>query len=222
MNNISVLISLLLFLIINIFSCTYGAINTADNTSPLDIELTKDWEQLISEVWAGISTGRMPPLPEPVILGDNDEDVIDGDADPLEMEALADEENHRRSQAFIEEIKKKTSMDGDDFLKKDGRCKALWEIIEKHIEKEKVNSTFVELGAGTTLYVPAREDPLMKRNSASGESSSTGGWMKKRHNKNNKENKDVLNSITIRGCISLKAPSNFGCKECLCSFLLLF
>ena len=29
-------------------------------------------------------------------------------------------------------------MDGDDFLKKDGRCKALWEIIEKHIEKEKV------------------------------------------------------------------------------------
>ena len=205
MNNISVLISLLLFLIINIFSCTYGAINTADNTSPLDIELTKDWEQLISEVWAGISTGRMPPLPEPVILGDNDEDVIDGDADPLEMEALADEENHRRSQAFIEEIKKKTSMDGGDFLKKDGRCKALWEIIEKHIEKEKVNSTFVELGAGTTLYVPAREDPLMKRNSASGESSSTGGWMKKRHKKDNKENKDVLNSITIRGCISLKA-----------------
>ena len=59
-------------------------------TSPLDIELTKEWDQLIAEVWVGVSTGRMPALPEPVILGENDEGVIDGDVDPLEMEAAAD------------------------------------------------------------------------------------------------------------------------------------
>ena len=111
---------------------------------------------MLSEVWVGISTGQMPALPEPVILGENDEDVIDGDVDPLEMEAAADEEYHRRSRAFINEANKKSSMDGDEFLGKDERCKALWEIIEKHIEKEKVNSSFIELGAGSTLYVPAR------------------------------------------------------------------
>ena len=145
----------------------------------------------------------MPALPEPVILGENDEDVIDGDVDPLEMEAAADEEYHRRSQAFIKEANKKSSMDGDEFLGKDERCKALWEIIEKHIEKEKVNSSFIELGAGSTLYVPAREDPLTKHSGDSSDQRSARGWMQS-HAKE-KHEKDELRPITIRGCLSLRA-----------------
>ena len=51
--------------------------------APLDIEVTKNWEQIIAEVWAAVSHGRVPSLPVPVILGDND----DVDADALEAEA---------------------------------------------------------------------------------------------------------------------------------------
>ena len=191
------------FLLIAQGYVAHGATSEAQITSPLDIELTKEWDQLLSEVWVGISTGQMPALPEPVILGENDEGVIDGDVDPLEMEAAADEEYHRRSQAFIKEANKKSSMDGDEFLVKDERCKALWEIIEKHIEKEKVNSSFIELGAGSTLYVPAREDPLTKHSGDSSDQRSARGWMQS-HAKE-KHEKDELRPITIRGCLSLRA-----------------
>ena len=119
------------------------------------------------------------------------------------MEAAADEEYHRRSRAFINEANKKSSMDGDEFLGKDERCKALWEIIEKHIEKEKVNSSFIELGAGSTLYVPAREDPLTKHSGDSSDQRSARGWMQS-HAKE-KHEKDELRPITIRGCLSLRA-----------------
>ena len=104
------------FLLIAQGYVAHGATSEAQITSPLDIELTKEWDQLIAEVWVGVSTGRMPALPEPVILGENDEGVIDGDVDPLEMEAAADEEYHRRSRAFINEANKKSSMDGDEFV----------------------------------------------------------------------------------------------------------
>ena len=102
------------FLLIAQGYVAHGATSEAQITSPLDIELTKEWDQLIAEVWVGVSTGRMPALPEPVILGENDEGVIDGDVDPLEMEAP-----QTRSTTDVHELhqrsNKKSSMTATSF-----------------------------------------------------------------------------------------------------------
>ena len=48
------------FLLIAQGYVAHGATSEAQITSPLDIGLTKEWDQLIAEVWVGVSTGRMP------------------------------------------------------------------------------------------------------------------------------------------------------------------
>jgi len=125
---------------------------------PLDIEVTKDWEQIVAEVWAAVSTGRMPKLPQPIILGENNND--DGETNALEQEVYADEENTRRAKAFVATANKRDNdleKDGEALLAKDKRCEDLWKILEKHID-DKRNATVLELGAGSPLYVPARQE----------------------------------------------------------------
>ena len=154
---------------------------------PLDIEVTKDWEQIIAEVWAAVSTGRMPKLPDPMILGENNKD---DETNPLEAEASAEEENSRRAKAFIAAANSKNQAlqkDGDALLDKDTRCKDLWKLLEKHID-EKHNSTVVEFGAGSALYVPARKEHRSMKTSRPHEA----------------RRGQTDTSLTVRGCISLR------------------
>jgi hypothetical protein len=164
------------------------------NVDPLDIEVTKNWEQIIAEVWAAVSHGRVPSLPVPVILGDND----DVDADALEAEAYADKENTKRAKRFIKAANKKEDLsNGEDMLSKDKRCEDLWKILDKHVDA-KINATFVEVGAGSNLYVKAREEHVEK---SANDNGGVPSWRARR----SREAKHPAGSLTVRGCLSIRA-----------------